>query len=438
MFESSCAQHKPIRIGLLGASFDTGNLGVSALAESTIKCILYRWPNAQIVLIASSREAGKYKLRLNNRDVLVNKLPIRISKNVFLSNHFLVFLFYAILLKVVPWCRFRSFVIKRNRYVKDLIETDLVADVSGGDSFSDIYGIRRFRFTVVFKWLVILFGKPLILLPQTYGPFSSRFAKSIARYILKRSQIIFTRDKTRVDYLRSILDDRDFTKKVRFAPDVAFVLDPRKPKHLAIEPSVNIRGQNSMIVGLNISGLLFNGGYTQDNMFRLKADYRTLIRNIAEFLLKDENVVVFLVPHMFPSAVYKIESDPDACLKIYEQLKQIYPSRIFLLKGQYDQGEIKYIVGLCDFFIGSRMHACIAALSQCIPAVGLAYSKKFQGVFASADAEQFVVDLSRTESKGVLAAVAKAFEEKEVTAVHLRDVIPGIQKQILDLFKDIS
>jgi len=425
-----------MRIGLLGASFDTGNMGVSALAESSIKCIIHRWPDAEILLIAGSREAGEHRLRINDRDILVKKLPIRISKNIFLPNHFLIFLFYAILLKVVPRCRFRSFVIKRNRYVKDLIETDFVADVSGGDSFSDIYGIYRFRFIVIFKWLVIFFGKPLILLPQTYGPFKSRIAKSIARYILKRSQTIFSRDKAGVDYLRSILDDKDFTSKVRFVPDVAFVLDSRKPEHFAIYPSADIWGQNSIVVGLNVSGLLFNGGYTEDNMFGLKADYRTLVQDVVKMLMEDENVVVLLVPHMFPQAVYKVESDPDACLKIYEKLRGIYPGRIFLVKGEYNQNEIKYIIGLCDFFIGSRMHACIAAMSQNIPTVGIAYSKKFEGVFESVGLADYVADARSCDEGQLLEKVESALEQRKQIHNQLEHVIPQVKENILGIFNN--
>jgi len=34
---------------LLGASFSTGNLGVSALAWSSIKLVLQRWPESELV-----------------------------------------------------------------------------------------------------------------------------------------------------------------------------------------------------------------------------------------------------------------------------------------------------------------------------------------------------------------------------------------------------
>ena len=48
----------------------------------------------------------------------------------------------------------------------------------------------------------------------------------------------------------------------------------------------------------------------------------------------------------------------------------------------------KAVIGQCDFFIGSRMHACIAALSQGVPCVGVAYSMKFAGVFDTVGMER--------------------------------------------------
>ena len=46
-----------------------------------------------------------------------------------------------------------------------------------------------------------------------------------------------------------------------------------------------------------------------------------------------------------------------------------------MIAHEYDQHAIKSIIGRCDFFIGSRMHACIAALSQKIPTAAVAIVK---------------------------------------------------------------
>ena len=429
-------QEKRIRIGLLGASFDTGNLGVSALAESSIKIILNKWPNAEVVLLGSGYKPQRHRLFVSSKEICAETLPVRFCKNIFLPYHFLWFVFYGLLVKVLPTSHFKRTIANRNPYFRLLYETDLVADITGGDSFSDIYGFRRFFLGFLRKWLVILLGKKLVLLPQTYGPFKKNITRAMARYILKRAQKIYSRDHESLEYVKNLLGNNTENGKVQFAPDVAFVLDSRKPTDFDASPLSKI-SENTTVVGFNISGLLFNGGYTQDNMFGLKTDYRTLIPAVVRMLLEDKDMVVLLVPHVFPPADYEVESDPNACLKVYEQLKQIYPGRIFLVEGQYDQGEMKYIIGLCDFFIGSRMHSCIAALSQCIPAIGLAYSKKFEGVFSSVGVEHSVIDMRSRNHDAILEDIAEAYKRRQATAKHLGKIIPVIREEVLKLFADI-
>jgi polysaccharide pyruvyl transferase WcaK-like protein len=423
------------RVLLLGASFDTGNLGVSALAESSIKIILNKWPNAEVILLGSGYKPQQHHLFVSSNKVCAKTLPIRFCKNIFLPYHFLWFVLYGLLLKVLPTSRLKSTLVNHNPYFKILYEADLVADITGGDSFSDIYGFRRFFLGFLRKWLIIFLGKKLVLLPQTYGPFEGNITRAMARYILKRANTIYSRDRDSLRYVKNLLGANTKNGKVQFASDVAFVLDSRKPPDFDASPLSKI-SENTTVVGFNISGLLFNGGYTQDNMFGLKTDYRTLIPAVIHMLLENKDVVVLLVPHVFPPAGYEVESDPNACLKVYQQLKQKYPGRIFLV-GKYDQGEMKHIIGLCDFFIGSRMHSCIAALSQGIPAVGLAYSKKFEGVFRSVSAEHFVIDMRSRDHDEILKDIAEAYDDRQATAKHLAERIPMIREEVLKLFADI-
>lgn len=430
--------NEPKRIGLLGASFDTGNMGVSALAESAIKCILHQWPDAEVILLGSGRNPGECQLKINGSELHIKTVPIRCCKNLFLANHFLVILCYAFLFKVFRWQCFKNFCGRHNTCLKEIIETDIIADITGGDSFSDIYGMRRFVLGFLHKWLMLFYGKPLVMLPQTYGPFKRSIARRLAMYILRRAEVIYCRDKKGVGYVCNLIGKHNVDGRVRFCPDVAFVLDSREPEQLSIEPSTNIRGQNSTVVGLNVSGLLFNGGYNRDNMFGLKSNYRELIYAVIKMLLKDRNVAVLLIPHVFPPVGLEVESDPEACSKVFWEMNRKYKGRIFLVQGEYNQNQIKYIVGLCDFFIGSRMHSCIAALSQCVPAVGLAYSDKFEGVFETAQNEQHVLDMRNHKKDEILKVVFNAFEERKVIRNHLQRIIPGIQNKVMNLFEDIS
>lgn len=437
MSENSFAVHKSVKIGLLGAVFDTGNMGVSALAESAIKCILRRWPDAEITLLDSSRVAGEEQLRIGDKVMCIKKLPIRFCRNIFLGNHFVVLCFYAIMFRVFRGEKFRRFCMQRNASLNGIVQIDIVADITAGDSFSDIYGMRRFVQGFLRKWLILLFNKDLIMLPQTYGPFKRPIARTMARFILNRARMVYSRDRAGIECVNALLGNRE-NVKVRFVPDVAFVLDARRPEHLDIEPSTDLRAQESIVVGLNISGLLFNGGYNRDNMFGLSCNYRELIIAVVKTLLQEQNVSVLLIPHVFPLAGNLVESDPDACLTIYEQLKNKYTDRIFLVKGEYDQGEIKYIISLCDFFIGSRMHTCIAAISQCIPAVGLAYSGKFQGVFETVNLGECVADMRNLKDSQILEKVRSILRNRDKIREHLKEVVPKVKQEILHIMSGLN
>ena len=58
-----------------------------------------------------------------------------------------------------------------NPAARVIAKSRAVLDVSGGDSFTDLYGEKRFRAMVLSKRLALDNGLPLILLPQTLGPF---------------------------------------------------------------------------------------------------------------------------------------------------------------------------------------------------------------------------------------------------------------------------
>jgi polysaccharide pyruvyl transferase WcaK-like protein len=142
------------------------------------------------------------------------------------------------------------------------------------------------------------------------------------------------------------------------------------------------------------------------------------------------------VPHVF-GAIGNVESDRDACLQVYQYLNEKYKDRIFLAEGEYNHNEIKYAIGMCDLFIGSRMHTCIAALSQYIPAVGLAYSKKFSGVFESVGMQESVIDMRNTTQDEILTSLEKVFNLREVTAAQLVKIIPEVKTQILNIFEGL-
>ncbi|RKZ77435.1 MAG: hypothetical protein DRQ57_00310 [Gammaproteobacteria bacterium] len=420
------------KIWVLGASYDTSNMGVNALAESSIKCIFTHWPHANVTL--RTREDGvPLTFTFNGQKFNVEKKSIGFRRNIFKTQNAYTLLGYALLLKIIPSYWLKNKLSTHNSYFKDIMEADLIVDITAGDSFSDIYGMRVFRMHSLMKWLFILCGKKLVMLPQTYGPFKSRISKIVARYLLARSTAIYSRDKEGLETVKNLLGANK--KILQFIPDVAFVLDPEKPKSIIIEQLENLKAKGHVIVGLNISGLLYNDDYSIKSRFDLKSDYRKLVGEIIKSFMTHPNIIVVLVPHVYAQPG-RIESDPDACYAMHQQMSSLYPGKIFLVEDRFDHKQIKYLIGLSDFFMGSRMHSCIAAISQYVPTLGIAYSKKFMGVFDSVGIGDSVVDLRTKNEAQVLARTQEMYNSRRETAERLRMTVPKIQKKVLGLFDE--
>lgn len=423
-----------MKICLQGADFETNNQGVSALAMGSIQAILHKFPGADIFILNYGKSAKTYSIRIAGREVSVPFVNMRFSWRFWLSNNIAFLLFLSVLIKLIPFESLRNRLIAGNVILHHLYESKLAMAISGGDSFSDIYGITVLVYVSLPQILALWAGIPLILLPQTLGPFKSRFARSMARYIMKRASAIYSRDREGLRIGSAILNVNGSASKVRFCYDVGFLLEAIPPEKVDVVGLCWPPSPGPATVGVNISGLLSMGGHTRDNMFGLNLNYSQFAYALIEFLLRQKNARVLLIPHVFGGS----QCDSAVSREIYDRFKDQYAGNIGFVRGKYNQNEIKYIIRFCDFFIGSRMHACIAAISQSIPAVPLAYSDKFAGVMESVGAGSAVLDARNMGEDEIIRAVGKAFDVRGEMRRRLSERIPQVRKMILGLFSDIQ
>ena len=426
------------KICLLGATFETNNMGVRALTAGALRSFVRGFPNSEFYLLDYGKEEREHSYNFDGKEVVIHKINMRFSKNLFLSNHIAMLLLFALVIKILPFAKVRDWTIAKNSYLTRLDGIDLFASLAGGDSFSDIYGMERFFYVALPQILVLLLGKRLVLLPQTLGPFQKQVTKVVAHYIMERAAVVYSRDFNGFKETAEVMGIIDLQEKFRFCYDVGFVMEPRKPVCNALEVIETFKKQNRKLIGMNVSGLLFVGGYTRKNMFNLKIDYKELILDVVRKLICFEDVSVMLVPHVFGEKGH-LESDVTACEEVKNALRAQFDEKsLFRIQEKLDQHEIKYLIGQCDFFIGSRMHACIAALSQGVPAVSIAYSRKFKGVLGSIGCAEMVADPRIMDRSQILYVIEKAYREREAIKCHLGKVIPEVQEKIFASFSELA
>ncbi len=427
--------HSP-RVCILGATFNTPNMGVSMLAAGAIRCVLHRFPNAKIALLDYAKEDSHFDFSFDGKPTPIQLINLRFSKKVYLANNIALLLLFTLASRLLP-AGLRMRLLSRNRYMKEILASGLVFALSGGDSFSDIYGLGRFIYVSLPQLLVLLAGKRLICLPQTIGPFRSPVVRSVAKYILSRCEVIYSRDQTSLAATRRLLNRSESDDRLRFCYDLAFDVDPVKPQRMEIEGLPKWTSNTPPLVGFNVSGLLLAGGYTQKNMFQFQVNYETLVTRMIEFLVEEKSATVLLIPHVFGPAG-DLESDPGACDAIFQKLRPKYEGRIGIARGSYRYDEIKYLIGMSDFFVGARMHACIGAVSQHIPTVPIAYSDKFAGIMQAIGSGDFVVDPRRMTLEEMIATLGRAYDQRPSLQSQLERRMPVVKGAIRVALKDLS
>lgn len=410
-------------------------MGVGALGAGITACAAKTYPGIDVIVLDYGKESIKKTYIIDGCAVDVQLLNVRFSKRIYLRNNIAILLALAAFVRLLPSKLLREFIFRNNKCLRRIHEADIIGAISGGDSFSDIYGLQRFYYVVLPQLLILLMKKKLVILPQTLGPFHGRVSRSLARWIIKKASLVYSRDKEGVEEARALLGKNEDLQKIRFSYDVGFAVDPVQPAY------INIIGlgdtvDRKKILGLNVSGLLYIGGYTKDNMFGLKIDYQDYVKALISHIIEINRVPVLLIPHVFGTDE-KSESDETACRLVYDELCDKYPGQLGYLQGEYDQNEIKYIIGMCDFFIGSRMHACIAAVSQHIPAVSIAYSKKFRGVMDAVGMGAYVADPRTMGEMEIFNLIEEAYKDRAAIRGKLAMKMPQVKASVLGLFKEI-
>lgn len=418
---------------LLGASFTTRNMGVWALTSGAINAILHIYPDADVYLLDYHRKPATFVVNHAKGAKRVNLVNIRFSKKIWLPNNIALLIIMAFMIRFIPSKTLRRKLFDRNPWLRRIRDMDIIGSIAGGDSFSDIYGFERLFYVALPQILILILGKPLIILPQTIGPFDTAVGKRVSSHILKRAKRVYSRDHN----LHAIGHDKKgkTAASATFCYDMGFVLEPKIEAQRLPALFAGISGKDA-VVGINVSGLLYIGGYTGKNMFGLQSNYRETVHHLIDHFLQIKNTHVLLVPHVFGEGDNP-ESDIIACREIYQRAKSDQRGHLHVIDNNYDHHEIKAIIGKCDMFLGSRMHACIAALSQSIPAMGLAYSKKFIGVFETIGMDKWVVDLRQNTEMQILESAAWAFDHRSEYRAKLQATMPTVKATVLNLFSSI-
>lgn len=376
---------RPIRIGLLWHSPSSGNLGVGALTLANLaiaRGVAQEMGLAPDFLIMGMKEPNAPYLS----DDQARRFPIDTRA-----------------------------LISPGGYWAAVGTCDCVLDIGSGDSFADIYGWKRFAFLWLTKIMTLARGKPLLLSPQTIGPFTKAPYKPLAKAALTGANAVVARDEISLQALRELAPKA----KAALSVDVAFALP--------FEDRSAERGGARTRVGINVSGLLFNEAESGRNRFGLSVDYAKLMRRFVGELAARPDVEVHLVTHALHA------TDPwDDDGRVADKLAAEFPQAV-RVPNFIGPSEVKSYISSLDFLVAGRMHACIAAYSSGTPVIPVAYSRKFTGLFGMLG-YRWLVPVTGVDGEAAHRFLMDGLERRDELA---RDTAEGMRKvgALLDVYR---
>ena len=298
-----------MRILVLWASGHSPNLGVRVLGEGTAAILGRVWPRAEIVF--------------HNYGARAAPVPIGSLRGIA-----------------------KETVTRRGGLREWFSSFDLIVDTRAGDSFASIYGLDRHASMCAAMEYAHRCDVPIVLGPQTIGPFDSHVSEFMARRSLRTATLVMARDSESAQVAAELGRPVDvLTTDVVFAlqvPEIATCRD----------------------ILLNISGLLWRPNPHVDC-----AAYRDTVTRVYESLAA-QGRTVSLLAHVLGSS--GVDNDIPA---VHEFRDLVAPGAEILEPTSLT--DVRQMLRGAELVIGSRMHACLNALSVSTPAIPLAYSRKF-------------------------------------------------------------
>lgn len=172
-------------------------------------------------------------------------------------------------------------------------------------------------------------------------------------------------------------------------------------------------------IGINLSPLIISSEEVEGAAY---SNYKALIRHI----LDNTDANIALIPHV----VWAHNDDRIPLRRLYDDFDR--DDRLILV-DDHTAPELKYIISKCDFFVGARTHATIAAYSSCVPTLVVGYSVKARGIardlFGTEDG--YVLPVQQLENSNELALTFdKLYHKRHDIKAYLADRLPNYMADV--------
>ncbi len=253
-----------------------------------------------------------------------------------------------------------------------------------------------------------LIGKPVYLYAQSIGPFATSWHARLVRTALSRVRLVEYRE----EISGRLLDSWRLPTATRAAADAAFLLPARMP-----ETSLAIGGHDrETIVGMTVRKW-YRDPAAQEGYERTMAAF-------ADWLGEERRMTSVLLPQVTFAEGNDDDREAARSVVAFTGLKEY----VRVVDEELRAEEIKWLCGQVDFFVGTRMHSNIFALSQFVPTLAISYQPKTEGIMASLGVDEFVVPIRAISLDLLKDRFDDLVRRRREVSGRLVEVMPEIEK----------
>jgi colanic acid/amylovoran biosynthesis protein len=398
--------------------YSAGNQGDAAILVGMLRVLRNDLPDARFTIFSLHPENDREFYRPRQADVEPNPIMPRSKASVLMQ--FVMWVLASLLagrarMVTDRWIPFSTY--------RKLSESDVHVSC-GGAYLNDSWG---FSYMVHLLTIVVskLLCKPIILYPQTIGPFRKRFARLVARIVLSRVDAILVRDDFSKAFLRNSL--RITQTPIYDGSDAAFLLPPasrHRARQILEEEGL---AQGKPLVGMTVRRWVFPFAKNSREKYR---DFKATMARIADHVVEIKGAIPVFVP-MVCIPGKPLEQDDEASRDVIRAMRRGDAARL-LRSSHYSPEEIKGVIGEMKLQIATRMHSVIFASSMNVPVVAVAYEPKTNSLMKALGLERFVFEIETLSFEEMIRSIDVVWEDGEKW---MRIVAPRVESMRQDAAK---
>jgi polysaccharide pyruvyl transferase WcaK-like protein len=247
-------------------------------------------------------------------------------------------------------------------------EIDIVIDASGfsySDQWGDGYSLELADSCKRWKRN----GTKIILLPQAFGPFTSKKIKKAIKTAVDNIDLIFPRDRISYGHLVGVAGEQN---NIKLAPDFTNLIE----------------------------GILPDNFDTKNNRFCVIPNYRMIDKTQKK---QSEAYIAFMIR----CVRYLLDSQASPFLLLHEGARDLILAQEISkavdgnipITIENHPLKIKGILGACEGVLSSRFHGLVSALSQGIPSLATSWSHKYLMLFEDYGFLEGIMDVKASEEE---------------------------------------